>query len=440
VLAVVSCFAVALVVLVPPEQAQVLAAYVFFCAPLLNVIEVLNPAENNFFVYTVLPLLGCGVMAAIRAPRRIDLLGWLLLWLLGSAIYTTLTLRPEPIYGLLGMPLGSLAAYLLVRHGTPAGRRAFMAALLVWAGVEAGIAILQTVFNVPGFARWDAIAFSEPRNYLALIVPGIGSVVRMATGTFTHFNQLSALLALVAPIALWRWLDRRTLARGLYTALVGVGLICTFSRGGLLGALVGVLVLVFWLPQNSALRQVRLWAGVSGVSGAVVALGSAIGQYVTATQSVGSRYSTWIVVLANTIADPVRLMLGAGLGFYASGFLRQQYGTALSVHSTPLQLLAETGLVGFALATVAVFRACLAGVRRGDPFSLALSAAVIAFVLHQTVDNAFLGQLGSAVVGTLALLGVRLADNTDGQPQSTLPRDEFVGSGRQFARAGRQPV
>jgi hypothetical protein len=396
---------VLLALVLDPMHAQTIAIGAFFVAPLLGVVEILRPEDNNFYLYAILMLLSVGFTAAARAMRSLDLLGLFLIWLLASATYATVLLKPAPFYLLLQMPLGALGLYLVLSYGRQAARRFFLVGLLVWSGIEATIGVLQTAFGLSGFERWGQVAFTESRNYLAYVVPGISPTVRMATGTFTHFNQLAALLCMVVPIALWRWLDRKSLTSAAYLALILSGLLCTFSRGGLLGAVVGCAVVYLALPQDRTLRHVRVWVGVLVVLVTGIALAQVAGEYVAATQNLSPRLVTWSLVLGHAVQDPVRLMFGSGLGYYALGFLPQQSGASFWVHSAPIEVVAETGIIGLVLGTVVVVRACVEGVRSRAPLAVALSGGVAAFVFSQMFDNAFFTMTGAVVVGLLTLLG-----------------------------------
>ncbi|MEI7813647.1 MAG: O-antigen ligase family protein [Coriobacteriia bacterium] len=398
-----------------PAYVEAALIAVFFASPVLGVIEALRPEEINVTFYAVVLLTVAGFMAMLRSKeKRIDPLLVFLVWLMGNAVVATAVVKPEPLYLIVAMPLTALASYLVVTYGAPLSRKAYLVGFLVWAGVESCIAVLQTVFNMPGFLRWGSVEFHASRNYFALVAPGVSPNVRLATGTFTHFNQLAGLLCMAVPIALGLWLRRKSPVRGLYLALVVSGLVCTFSRGGLLGALVGCGIILFVASRGSLGRRLRLWIGILVAGLAVLSVESAIESYVSTTQNLAPRMLTWSLVLGQTLADPVHLISGAGLGYFQLEFLPGLRGVPLGVHSAPIELLVETGVVGLALGTYAVASTCLEGLRRGRWAEVVLSAGIVAFMLHQLIDNALFTMTGGVTMGLLSILMYRLREEHDG--------------------------
>jgi hypothetical protein len=81
-------------------------------------------------------------------------------------------------------------------------------------------------------------------------------------------------------------------------------------------------------------------------------------------------------------------VFGAGLGAFMEAQLRET-GTALVIHSTPLWLLAETGLVGFAVFAVPVFRIFWSEGRRPHPdlASKLLLLIIVAFAVMSSVHE-----------------------------------------------------
>lgn len=223
-----------------PRPAQYLSLLLLLVTPFLMVATPLRPGEYNYTAYAAVLLCIIGGISALKYRHRIGAIDILLFWLVGSAIVATLRLQPEPLYSIMVAPLGLLGTYLLLSNAGKSVRRLFVYGILAVMAVEASIGILQTLSGFPTFSRWDDRVFSDSRNYLAILMPGLPSQVRMATGTFQHFNGLGALLCTAVPLAFSRGQERKSLPRVMYFLLVGVGLVCTFSRGALLGAVFAV--------------------------------------------------------------------------------------------------------------------------------------------------------------------------------------------------------
>lgn len=129
----------------------------------------------------------------------------------------------------------------------------------------------------------------------------------------------------------------------------------------------------------------------------------AVSEYASATGNFAARAEAWRVGIDYVVADPVRLLFGTGLGFFAQGYLAEQ-GAVATLHSAPVQIMTETGLVGLGLLVWASLGTLYRGVRYARPAALGFSAAVGAFMIHQVFDNAFLGFSGVVLFELLALV------------------------------------
>lgn len=403
-----------LVLVLDSAQAQVIAIGALFVVPLFNVVPVFRPQDNNFYLYAALMLLVVGIKAAARSARGVGLIGVFVIWFLGMGIYSTIVLKPVPLYQHLTLPLGALGVYMVLSYGEQVSKRVFFRGFLIWSGIEAGIGLLQATVNLP-LQSWSSQVYGEARNYIGYIVPGISTRVRMSTGTFDHFNLLAALLSMALPIALVMWLEKKSMARGLYLALIAAGLVSTFSRGGFLGGCVGALLVYLALPRHSILHHLRIWVGVLGAIVSAIVLEQAIAEYVSATQNAIVRVATWSRAISYSLQDPFRLVFGSGLGYYTDAFLRLQAGVAAQLHSAPIELLVETGVVGLALGTVIFVGVCVRGLRSKVPSSIGLGGALAAFMVSQLFDNAFFTMTGVVVVGLLTVLD---AETRNAKPET----------------------
>lgn len=386
-----------------PKPFQYLAVGFLLLTPLLMVATPLRPTEFNYSAYAAGVLVAVGFVSAVRAHHRIGVMGIFLFWLVISAVATTARLHPDPAYSIVAVPLGMLGIYLLLAHAQDDVRDVFIGGALLLMAVEAALGILQTTTGFPTFSVWDDVSYSEPRNYLALIVPTLPSQVQMAPGTFEHFNGLGGLMSIAVPLAYSNWQRKKTLPRLLYLILILAGLVSTFSRGALIGGIVGVGLLYLLKQKGSRERLVHI--------AVLVALGIVIGtlaystlaDYASSTGTFSARLEAWRVALGYAASDPLRLLLGAGYGFFAQGYLAAQ-GAVETIHSAPIQILAETGVLGLGLFLWGVGKFLHAAIRSREPQVLALGASAAAFFAHQLFDNALFGFLGILLVGVLALI------------------------------------
>lgn len=234
-------------------------------------------------------------------------------------------------------------------------------------------------------------------------------VMGRALGTFTDPNEYAAALvpaiALAVPVvehspqALARWTGRFLVAYCL------LGVVQSGSRGGMLALAVAFAAIVI---GSRGLERIRL-AGISLLGAAcglawlvLTPAGSSIFERITDGDSSG-RSSLWLVALRQFRSEPVH---GIGIGNYPA--TAHQYLDGISdldlflrdprvVHSTPLELLAELGAVGFLLYYGFVIGCIWCGVRAtriarriGHRQLLAVSRGVVAATLSAVASTVFL--------------------------------------------------
>jgi O-antigen ligase len=179
------------------------------------------------------------------------------------------------------------------------------------------------------------------------------------------------LLALLLPLVLpgrWR-LVVAAAAVPLAAALAGAE-----SRGALLALIFGFVVAVAVLTNLPG----------RALAGFLLAALAAV--MVAARAESVEREAYWNVAADSARAHP---LLGTGAGTWGRVWLRERDEplSVVDAHSLPLEALAELGLVGVALLTVALAAPLVAAVRsRGDPLCAALAGGYTIFLLHAAVD------------------------------------------------------
>lgn len=183
-----------------------------------------------------------------------------------------------------------------------------------------------------------------------------GAEVRF-TAAGMNMNELAAILGLGVVMAFYLASEfrARLVVRVLYFLYAGAGIVAiplTGSRGGLMTGIVG---LVFIVIFNTALgTRARLVFALAVVASAVLAFGIIPDSTEARLAGTGRelRSGTWGSRLE--ILGPgvevfwQRPVVGVGLGGFRSAVARY-YGYPIDAHNTYLNVLAETGIVGFLL-------------------------------------------------------------------------------------------
>ena len=244
-------------------------------------------------------------------------------------------------------------------------------------------------------------------------------------GTYVNHNHYSGFLemalpfAVMYPVALLGRARRRgkaSLAPSLaacgvfgLAALIVAGIIHSFSRMGFIAMLFSILVMaalafvsspVSWFRRSrkrrwgaAGLLAVALLAGVAFLPSERLILRFA--ELTSSDPTAGGRAKLWAATIPLIKAYPV---FGCGLGGYETVFLKFKTFDPLVrddfAHNDYLQLLAELGLVGFAMLAVAacsLVRSTLhQAVASQDPeeryFAVACAGALAAILLHSLAD------------------------------------------------------
>jgi putative inorganic carbon (HCO3(-)) transporter len=222
------------------------------------------------------------------------------------------------------------------------------------------------------------------------------------TSFLGHFNSLAGYLNLQIPLFIALALRAsnqsvRRLAR-LALALSGIALVLTQSRGALLATVV-ILLLAAWLLAPTLRLRIR-WLMAMTAIGVVAAilLGlmfqrlSGIDDYTEVT-----RLAVWAGACSVFAGSPV---MGIGFGNLRSvlaSFIDLPDDFIIDAHNLYLELLAETGIVGFLIFALLIFVALRRAWRllrdRHDELNpivgFAALAAVIGVLVHGGVDYMF---------------------------------------------------
>ena len=300
----------------------------------------------------------------------------------------------------LGALLGYAAVLALLLTQSRAGIVAGVAVLVLWLAlsderVADGLRLVLLSGPALVVGGW---AFTRP----ALVEDGAARSDRVADGRV--FAALALLGAAAAVAAIVLLPARRLVAEHRRRVLAGLATVCAVVAVAGLGALA------------ASVGDPIAWASSQ------VSEGECANEPGRLTElCANNRLAWWDEALEIAAGRPLG---GSGAGTFAIARLRyRDDATPVSQpHSVPLQLLADTGLVGLALGALFVAGA-MAGVRRGvclarhgeRPAAVALACLLLAYGVHALVDYPldFLAVTAPAAVALGALLAL-------GRPPATL--------------------
>jgi O-antigen ligase len=224
-----------------------------------------------------------------------------------------------------------------------------------------------------------------------------GQAVPRIAGALEGPNQLAGYLDVALPVLVARALVHRDRALMAVIALAAATDVLTISRAGIMGAVIGVLVVLLVLRRSrrTAWRFAAV-AAVVFVLGAGLALRAGVpagyftlDQATQAQDHLANRSQLWHAALALWDRSP---LVGVGAGNYELD-LGEVGLTGVQTHANSLYLqsLAEEGAIGF-VATVALFAVTIltlarSGVRR--PLVVGALGAAVALASHQFLDDLF---------------------------------------------------
>ncbi len=228
--------------------------------------------------------------------------------------------------------------------------------------------------------------------------PWVGRI----TSFLFHFNSLAGYLNLMLPFALACMTFART--RGLRIlglichSAAGAALYFTGSRGGLI-AYGGMLLIAVWFLKPKPVALSRLLLSLVLAAGLVVSLqerGGGGGLREVDEFDQQARLAAWGAAGMMFLAHPV---LGVGYGNYRSLYGEYIPGIRpdeLDAHNLYLQLLSETGIIGFlvfCVLMVAFARIAFKLARQPDPFhrlvGIGVGGGLAATLIHGMVDYIF---------------------------------------------------
>lgn len=342
--------------------------------------------------------------------------------LLGRPRFATLSIVPAATFEMVLLLSGYILVFLLVRGlAYRTARRPFATVwpFLLIAALQSALGMLQ--YYGPGSAELARGTYVNRNHYAGFLEMSLPFPIMYALFTLRRGQkrfESPARPALLACLLL------------ALAALLLLAITHSLSRGGFLATLASLFVMAL-LAIAPGWPAWKRWLPIAGAALlAILAFlylptDQLIARFadIAATEDISSntRAQIWRDTSLFIAAFPV---FGCGLGGYESGFLRYKtvapMYTVDYAHNDYLQILAEMGLLGFAVLVVLAFRLFTAAVSAASLpagaseryLGLACCAAFTAILLHSLVDfnlyipaNAMLLSWVGGIAAGLAPLG-----------------------------------
>ncbi|HZS50506.1 MAG TPA: O-antigen ligase family protein [Bryobacterales bacterium] len=244
-----------------------------------------------------------------------------------------------------------------------------------------------------------------------------GSGMDGGTGTYGNRNHFAGLLEMALPLAsmypisIWRRAEgRQPPARAVAAVcaasgaavLIFLGIICSFSRMGLIACL-GSLACLSALAFRQGSRRSRRWLVAAALAAASVAGAASLTpiRFIERFGKISSKPAAEADLRPQLWRDTSRLIaaywtVGCGLGAYEPAFTKYKVvdpsGAYDYAHNDYLQILAEFGVIGSLLVAAFVYAVVTRSFRNlgpqfsPDPLTAASMAALAAIMIHSLTD------------------------------------------------------
>ena len=377
--------------------------YILFFSDLFIII-IISPAEIFISAYiSIFLTFSLVVMILLNRTIKIDFVAIFMAWFLINSLISWGLSYVITNFRLITYPCTAFAVYfMLSRLSDQKAIRFFVSVLIASVFLEAAIGISQSFIGFPAFPGIVDELYTHDRNYLAYIIPSISSIVNQGSGTFEHFNGLGGFLSLAVPIIWGYWLSNKNEKSRLIILLVAVlGVITTYSRGALLGSIIGI---IFIYLYRSKISKTKFFRNLLIVSVLFLLIGGSIIQnYYQSTENFSSRFDTWSFAMDIALGNLDKLILGYGVFFFRENFLGLA-NSLTDLHSGQLQIFLELGIVGFILFMILFINAIKKAIKENNILKLSLAGGVLAFFFHQLLDNAIFSFTGILMFGIIGII------------------------------------
>ncbi|HKP11325.1 MAG TPA: O-antigen ligase family protein [Blastocatellia bacterium] len=325
------------------------------------------PLAKIVALISLLGYFGSKLMAGERLsvfPLELRMLGVILL--LGVALIPAAASAGDSIELLTDTFLKVIAIFVLLINliNTRERMQKMMKLVVVCGSVLALFALMSYVTG-----KFTVVTRGEIGTVVGLRISGI------VGGIFGNPNDLATSLDLLIPFAVALALLRRGMARLFYlacAAMLGLGVILTFSRGGFLGLVAMAAVLIWKLGRKNRAMTVAAFVVITGVFMVAMPVGY-MGRITTifdsAADSTGSSEERQELLERAVEVASNHLIIGVGIGNYPIYSLKER-----RAHNSYLETSAELGVAGLIAYLIMIF-APLRSLRRVERDTLRAQAA-----------------------------------------------------------------
>jgi O-antigen ligase len=287
---------------------------------------------------------------------------------------------------------------------------ALASAVVYGAGAAASVGILQFllqfVFPIDGLLRfWTSVllpvflgpAFSEAvSRYPSLLVNVGGHTLLRATAFFPDPHMFSFFVGMAAPLALGLAQSRPDKKKlfSVLAALIFLGDLLSFSRGGYLGLAGGSAVLAMAMGGRIPTLRWKRWAAMLSLPFAAFLLlpgNPVVGRFASSFSlqegSNQGRIAMWKEAARVIGEHPLQ---GVGLGNYPLEVKPSaEYREPIYAHNLYLDIAAETGLINAAAFLLLLAASCYTLFKRSekDPFFIWPAVSLTVFAFHALVET-----------------------------------------------------
>ena len=394
-----------------PKKLIIALYFILFFIPAFNF---LHSSDINYSAYyAILVTLFILILILKRKKFRIDAIEIFFLYYLFHGVTTWGLNGALQEYSLITYPFTAFSLYYLFSYeNTTRITIYFFKILSITIVIQSLLAISQSLFGHPTFPNILPELYGGNRNYISILFPSISSYVKQGSGTFEHFNGLGGLFSLTVPMLFGFWYANKKEPIRLFLLIVIVlGLISTFSRGALLGSIIGCYSIIV---LNSKIKKTTFIFYVFLITILVLFLKNNIEAYFSSSANLNSRIDTWLRAIQDFRLNPLRIIFGYGNFYFHKEILIDERGILSNLHSGWLQILLEQGILGFLLffiPLIKIFKGVLS--QKKNLFVLSIMGGIIGFSIHQSFDNAIFSLLAFLMFSSIGILKYYENNNLD---------------------------
>ncbi len=243
-----------------------------------------------------------------------------------------------------------------------------------------------------------------------------GQPLMRAIGLFPDPHMLSFFLGMILPLALGMFFYEKRWRKLLFAAFctILVALVLTFSRGGYVGALSGLLVAGALIWRKLEIKGRALMAGFLFVLATITFLTPVFGRFFSsfdlAEGSNLGRLGIWVQSLEISKTSP---LLGVGLGNYPFALnFNENYRSAVTSHNLYLDILVETGAFGLLAWFWFLFSAvrnCWQAMKNKSDFVFAAASGLLGSLAYFAAHSFFETAIFNPTILALLMLLTGLA-------------------------------